>query len=75
MRVKLFFILFFVVHFFYSQVDRFSVMGLPNVTDAEMNGIITPFEGSVVYNTTDKKHIIGMELDGLLLIRLYLMEI
>ncbi len=55
MRVKLFFILFFVVHFFYSQVDRFSVMGLPNVTDAEMNGIITPFEGSVVYNTTDKK--------------------
>ncbi|MBG6132307.1 microcystin-dependent protein [Aquimarina sp. EL_43] len=55
MKVKLFLIFVFVSHFFYAQVDRNSILGLPNVTTVQMNGIATPNEGSIVYNTTDDK--------------------
>ncbi|WP_103068737.1 hypothetical protein [Aquimarina sediminis] len=36
-----------------AQIDATSVMVLPVLTNAEMNSVITPNQGSIIYNSTD----------------------
>lgn len=36
-----------------AQIDRDAVLGLPTATTAEMLSIVSPYTGSVLYNTTD----------------------
>jgi hypothetical protein len=37
-----------------TQIDANSLFALPRVTTAEMNSVVTPTEGSLVYNSTTK---------------------
>lgn len=39
----------------FSQIDSNSLMGLPTATTIEMNAVITPQLGSILFNTTDDK--------------------
>ena len=53
MKSNLFFVffLFFSLTIFGQEIDRNAVIGLPQLTNDEMNGIDTPTTGSVVFNT------------------------
>ncbi|WP_103068346.1 hypothetical protein [Aquimarina sediminis] len=53
-RSKNILILFFIFTFnFYGQIDANALFVLPKATTAEINGISTPNEGSMVYNSDD----------------------
>ena len=39
----------------FSQIDANSLIGLPTATTTEMNAVISPKLGSILYNTTDDK--------------------
>jgi hypothetical protein len=43
-----------IVQFTNAQIDGTLILGLTQVTTSEMNSIINPSEGSILYNTTDK---------------------
>ena len=56
MRFKILIVLFLTfVNKGIAQLDADSLMGLPRGTTAEINAISSPNEGSIVYNTEDKR--------------------
>ncbi|CAM1363083.1 hypothetical protein [Tenacibaculum xiamenense] len=56
MRFKILIVLFLTFSYkAISQLDANSLMGLPRGTTAEINAISSPNEGSIVYNTEDKR--------------------
>ena len=63
----LYLILLFYAFFVNAQIDKDAIIGLPIVTNnAQMNGILTPNEGSILYNSAEKKFTILMVITGLL---------
>ncbi len=53
---KLFIVLLILPRFLFSQIDALSVMGLPTATTiVEMNSIVGPSTGSILYNLEDNK--------------------
>ena len=38
-----------------AQIDANSIMAIPVLTNTEMNSVVTPNQGSLIYNSTDNK--------------------
>ena len=50
----LFFVIFFVsVSSIMAQIDKYALMSLPSLTTIEMNAVVNPNTGSIVYNSTE----------------------
>ena len=55
LRLKLISLLFLLSISMYAQLDKYSVMGIPTGTTAEINAVTPGEQGAVVYNTDTKK--------------------